>query len=388
MRLRGLAAVLTVLCLGVGLLASASQVQPIKIGVACELTGARAMNGIDRMRGAQMAVEAINKAGGVLGRPLQLVIEETKGEVPTAIAVAEKFLQVHKVCAVIETSFSFLNVAVHEVYWNQATPKAGIPFLVGGSSPALTRYGNPYLFRTRTSDTLTTAVMASFAVETLKAKRIAIAHTMDDFGYGARDALVKVMRDLYNLSPAAIVAIPLGLTDATGQVMAIAAAKPDVVIQFAHGTESAHVYKSRHELGHSKIPWIVSMGGIDPAAIRLAGPAVVVNVYSVADFAFDEPNVRAFRQLFINTWNEDFMTHESMRAWDLVHLLVLAIEKAGSDNPQAIRDALPGIHMRGIRYDIQVREDGECIFENKILEVVDGVTRFRKLVRFPIDIKL
>lgn len=366
-----------------GSLAVASEVQPIKIGVACELTGPRAMNGIDRMRGAIMAVEAINAAGGVLGRPLELVIEETKGEVPMAIAVAEKFAQVHKVCAVIETSFSFLNVAVHEIYW-----RAEIPVLVGGSSPALTKYGNPYLFRTRTSDTITAAVMADFAIKTLGAKRIAIAHTMDDFGYGARDALIKILKDLYGIAPVAVVGIPLNLTDATGQVMELAAAQPDVVIQYAHGWESGHMYKARYELRLAHIPWIVSMGGIDPAAIRMAGAEAVVNVFGVADFAYDEPAVRAFRQLFLNRWGEDFMTHESMRAWDLVHLLALAIERAGSDDPKAIRQALIGIHMRGIRYDIQVREDGECIFENKILEVVGGQIKFRQLVRFPIDIKL
>jgi len=374
--------VLAFVVLGGVSLAQASG-KPIKIGVACELTGTRAMNGIDRMRGAQMAVEAINKAGGVLGRPLELVIEDTKGESPVAIAVAEKFAQVHKVSAVIETSFSFLNVAVHEVYWN-----AGIPFLVGGSSPALTKYGNPYLFRTRTSDTITSAVMASFAVETLKAKRIVVAHIMDDFGYGARDAVTKVLKDLYGITPVAVVGIPANLTDATGPVLEIAKANPDAVIQYAHGWESGHVYKTRYERGLTKIPWIVSMGGIDPAAIRMAGADAVINVFSVADFAYDEPNVRAFRQLFMNAWGEDFMTHESMRAWDLVHLLALAIQKSGSDHPKAIRDALVGIHMRGIRYDIQVREDGECIFENKILEVVNGETRFRKLVRFPTDIKL
>lgn len=366
-----------------GLAAVAAEVQPIKIGVACELTGTRAMNGIDRMRGAIMAVEAINAAGGVLGRPLELVIEDTKGEVPTAIAVAEKLTQVHKVCAVIETSFSFLNVAVHEIYW-----QAGIPVLVGGSSPALTKYGNPFLFRTRTSDTITAAVMADFAVKTLGAKRIAIAHTMDDFGYGARDAQAKILKDLYGLEPVAVVGIPLNLTDATGQVMELAAAKPDVVIQYAHGWESGHMYKARHELGLAQIPWIVSQGGIDPAAINMAGIEAVVNVFSVADFAYDEPAVRAFRQLFNNRWGEDFMTHESMRAWDLVHLLALAIERAKSDDPKAIRDALVGIHMRGIRYDIQVRADGECILENKILEVVGGQIRFRQLVRFPIDIEL
>ncbi len=357
--------------------------QPIKIGVACELTGTRAMNGIDRMRGAIMAVEAINKAGGVLGRPLELVIEDTKGEVPTAIAVAEKFAQVHKVSAVIETSFSFLNVAVHEVYW-----QAGIPVLVGGSSPALTKYGNPYLFRTRTNDTITAAVMARFAVESLKAKRIVIAYIMDDFGYGARDAQAQVLKDLYGLDPVATVGIPSNLTDATGPVMEIAKANPDVVIQYAHGWESGHMYKSRYELGLANIPWIVSQGGIDPAAINMAGADAVINVYSVADFAYDEPTVRAFRELFKSRWGEDFMTHESMRAWDLVHLLALAIERAGTDDPKAIRDALVGIRMRGIRYDIQVREDGECILENKVLEVVNGQIRFRELVRFPIDIKL
>jgi len=382
-RLRGVTAVLTALCLGVGLLASASQVEPIRIGVACELTGPRAMNGIDRMRGARMAVDAINEAGGVLGRPLELVIEDTRGEVPTAIAVAELFAEVHKVSAVIETSFSFLNVAVHEVYW-----EAGIPFLIGGTSPALTKYGNPYLFRTRTNDILTTAVMARFAVETLQGKRIAVAFIMNDFGYGARDALVKVLKDLFGIVPVVLVGIPPGLTDATGPIMELAAAEPDVVIQFAHGWESGHMYKSRYELGRAHIPWIVSVGGIDPAAIRMAGAEAVINAFSVADFAFDEPAVRAFRQLFMGVWGEDFMTHESMRGWDLVHLLALAIERAGSDEPRAIRDALVGIHMRGIRYDIQIREDGEGIFENKILEIVGGVTLFRQLVRFPIDIEL
>ena len=72
-RLKGVVAVVALFCIGAGLLISGAQeaVEPIKIGLACELTGPRAMNGIDRMRRAQMAVEQINEAGGVLGRPPQ-----------------------------------------------------------------------------------------------------------------------------------------------------------------------------------------------------------------------------------------------------------------------------------------------------------------------------
>jgi branched-chain amino acid transport system substrate-binding protein len=379
MRIKWMASLAVVLCLTIGAVA---QQEPIKIGVVQALTGPLSLNGIDGLRGAEMAVRSINRAGGVLGRPLELVVEDNKGEVAAAIAAAERMVYVHKVPVVIETNFSFLINAVHEVYW-----QAGVPFVCAGTSPVLTQHGNPYLFRIRHNDKLTAQAAVKYAVENMGAKRLAIVHVIDDFGHGARDALINAMRSLYGIEPVAVVGLPLDIKDATGPVMEIAAAKPDVVFVWAHAAQGALFFRTRYELGYTNIPVIGSVVVAAPATLELAGREALEGCMFVGDFALDAPKVSLFNNWYYELYGETILSEVGMAVYDAVCLVAKAIEKAGTTDPQAIRDALIGIEMEGVLRTYYVRSDGETAFELTIGQIKNGKSSFISIVRFPRDIK-
>lgn len=364
---------------GVGL---AGKQDPIRIGVSQVLTGPLSPNGIDGLRGAQMAVDSINRLGGVLGRPLELVVEDNKGEVPAAIAAAERLVYVHKVPVVIETNFSFLLSAVQKVYWD-----AGIPFVGAGTSPALTKLGNPYFFRIRHNDALTAKAAVKYAVDGLGAKRLAIAYVMDDFGISAKNALADAMRSLYGIEPVVTVGVPVDVKDATGPLMEVIAANPDVIFVWMHAVQGALFFRARYELGYMDIPVIGSVVVAAPVTIELAGSEALEGAMYVGDFALTAPKVALFNNWYYERYGEGLLSEVSMAVYDAVHLVAKAIEKAGAVEPQAIRDALVGLEMEGVMRHYFVREDGETTFELTIGRVAKGVSHYVATVRFPIDIK-
>ncbi|MEW6216710.1 MAG: ABC transporter substrate-binding protein [Candidatus Bipolaricaulota bacterium] len=379
MRAKWMAGFVALLLFAVGVVA---QQTPIKIGVVQVLTGPLSANGIDGLRGAQMAVLSINRAGGVLGRPLEIVVEDSKGEVAAAVAAAERMAYVHKVPVVAETNFSFLLNAAQETYRD-----AGIPFVGAGTSPALTKIGNPYLFRIRHNDVLPAQAAVKHAVEVMGAKRLAIAHVIDDFGRGARDALIAAMRSLYGIEPVAVVGIPLDIKDATGPVVEVAAANPDVVFVWAHAAQGGLFFRSRYELGYANIPVIGSVVVAAPATIELAGIEAMEGAMFVGDFALDAPKVALFNNWYYELHGESVLSEVGMAVYDAVHLIAKAIEKAGVVDSQAIRDALIGIEMEGVLRSYSVRSDGETTFELTIGQIRNGKSSFVSPVRFPTDIK-
>src|SRR5260370_36255162 len=136
---------LTVVCaLGAALaVAPASAQDTIKIGVSQPLTGAFAASGNYVAQGAKIAEDDINKAGGVLGKKIQLVIEDNKSNPTEAVATAEKLIQKDKVPVMMGARSSTLTLAV--------MPKLmeyGVPMLVETSSSGkITTSGNPWIFR-------------------------------------------------------------------------------------------------------------------------------------------------------------------------------------------------------------------------------------------------
>ena len=142
MRSRTLKLMLTGLALGF-VAGSAAAQDTIKIGVTQPLTGAFAASGNYVAQGAKIAEEELNKAGGVLGKKLQLIIEDNKSNPTEAVATAEKLINSDKVPVLMGAWSSTLTLAV--------MPKLEeykVPMLVETSSSGkITTSGNPFVFR-------------------------------------------------------------------------------------------------------------------------------------------------------------------------------------------------------------------------------------------------
>src|SRR5262249_20144546 len=175
----------------VGLLAAgpARAQETIKIGVTQPLTGAFAASGNYVTQGAKLAEEDINKAGGVLGRKIQLIIEDNKSNPTEAVATAEKLTQKDKVPVMMGAWSSTLTLAVMPKLMEYE-----VPMLVETSSSSkITVSGNPWIFRISPTSEMEAKAFAPM-VKTLGIKKADLLGTNNDFGLGAMQEFSKMLK--------------------------------------------------------------------------------------------------------------------------------------------------------------------------------------------------
>src|SRR5690349_19874453 len=161
------------MCLvGTALLVAAFQVpaaDTLKVGISVSLTGPAAEVGRNTLNGAQLATDEINKAGGVLGRQIELVVEDDKTTNPVAVLAFSKLSGNAEIPAFLGPSRS---TQIHAIAPD--VMKISKPIMIDGTDPTLTHMGNPWLFRCRPNDTYSAKVMADFGVDTLGKRKWAI----------------------------------------------------------------------------------------------------------------------------------------------------------------------------------------------------------------------
>ena len=178
-------------CASVLLCASANAAEPIKIGVVSTLTGPYAEWGTFQVNGLQLALEDIRKAGGVLGRPVELRIEDNASTNPGTVLAFTKLFTDPGIKGIVGPIASTQIQAA-----SPAIAKSGIPTMIGGADPSLTRINNKWVFRCRPNDLYSSRVIADFGVNTLKLRKWAIVHATDAFGQGGAKALSEALQAL------------------------------------------------------------------------------------------------------------------------------------------------------------------------------------------------
>jgi len=185
---RGVRAALVAVLVAAGsMLASAADV--LKIGVVAPQTGPGAESGRFQVQGAKLAADEINKAGGVLGRQLELVIEDDQTTNPGAVLAFSKLAGDKDIPAFIG---SIRSTQVHAMAPDIL--KTGKPVMIGGTDPQLTHMGNSWLFRCRPNDTYSARVISDFGVNTLKLRKWAIVHSTDAFGTNGMKNLAEALK--------------------------------------------------------------------------------------------------------------------------------------------------------------------------------------------------
>ena len=189
--------------LAAGLLAVAAMApgfaaEPIRIGLVDEVTGPQAEAGVLTMHGAKLAVDEVNAAGGILGRAVELRVEDNQSTNPGTVLAYSKLIDQAGLVAVIGPLRSTQVQAA-----SPTIAKARIPAFIGGSDPSLTRVNNPWIFRVRPNDMFSSRVMATYIAKHLNGKKVAIVHSTDTFGAGGKNALVEALK-AYGLEPVMI----------------------------------------------------------------------------------------------------------------------------------------------------------------------------------------
>jgi len=311
-----------------------AQGSTIKIGMCAPITGPAAEQGRYAQTGARLALDAVNKAGGVLGKKVELIIEDDQTTNPGVVLAFSKLSSQPDMVAFIG---SIRSTQVHAMAPDVL--KVGKPVMIGGTDPALTHMGNQWLFRFRPNDSYSGSVIADYGVNTLGKKKWAIVHSTDAFGTAGGNALATALKKL----PGATVALDQGYAnqsqDFTPVVLAIKQSGADVLGSYFTFENDLGVFaRQLRQLGVN-IPWVGSPSVVNVSALKLAGPALY-GTFGVADYAEDSsPASKAYGKLYRDA-TKIAPDNQSSWTYDAMTILCMAINKAGKTDPAAIRAAI------------------------------------------------
>ena len=342
--------------------------ETIKIGVIQPLTGSVAFPGTTFVEGAKMAAEKINKHGGVLGKQIELVIEDGQCKGANSVSAAEKLIVKDKVPVLIGSFCSGATVTVMPV-----AEKYKIPLVTGVSSRAdLTEKGNIWFFRVTETDALLAKAFAKILYNNLNLKRLAYLGVNDDWGRGAVEAFVKNIEALGGKTVLADY-FEHGTTDFYTLLTKIRAAKPDGLFVAAETQDGAILVKQIKELGiDTKVFGVGSWA--TSKFVDLAGEAAE-GLHAAVPYAETMPN--ALNQAFVKAYKAKY-NHSpgkySAAGHRVVHIVAQAIERAGAAEPAKIRDALEKTDYRAVNGRFQFDDKHQAYgFDLVLVRLQKGV---------------
>ncbi|MBI2517628.1 MAG: ABC transporter substrate-binding protein [Opitutae bacterium] len=360
------------------LLASASTraAEPIKLGFFMSMTGRDASFGETSLRGAQMAIDELNAAGGVLGRPLELVVADNRSLAGESATAAKKLINRDKVVALIGECASSRSLEAAPV-----AQTAGVPMVSPASTnPRVTEAGD-CIFRMCFADPFQGEVLASYAYRRLGLRRAALlVDNSAPYSAGLAAAFARTFTTLGG-EVVARQQYTAGDKDFRAQLTTLRAAAPDLIFLPSYYVDIGLAAKQARELGIT-LPFLGGDGYEAPQFLEIGGPALNGTCYST-HFSPEnsDPAVRAFIARHQARYQ---ITPNGLSAltYDSVRLVADAIARAGSTDRAAVRAALaatrdfPGITGRT---SIDARRD--AVKEAAIMAVRDGRIVFVENIR-------
>ncbi len=309
--------------------------EPIKIGEYASLTGKEAGFGQTSHHGVVLALEEINAAGGVLGRPLELAYEDNQTKSGESATAAKKLISRDKVVALIGEVSSGRSLEAGPI-----AQAAKIPMIApAATNPKVTQIGN-YIFRVCFIDPFQGTVMAKFAKDDLKAKRVAILSSVSNaYSLG----LAKFFKETFVPAGGVIATeknFSEGDKDFRAQLTAVKAANVDAVFVPSYYTEAALIARQARDLGIT-VPIFGGDGWEDEQLLSIGGDALNGCYYSTHFSAENtDPAVAKFVAKYKARWNNEVPGAFSALGYDAVYVLADAIKRAGTTDGPKLRDAL------------------------------------------------
>jgi branched-chain amino acid transport system substrate-binding protein len=340
----------------------------VKVGVIEPLTGSVAYNGTTAVNGARLALDEINAKGGVLGRKVELVVEDGQCRPANSVSAAEKLIQRDKVVAILGAFCSSATLAVMPV-----AQSSKIPLITGVSSaPSLTEKGNAWFFRATETDALLAKSFSEILVNQLKLKKVAYIGVNDDFGRGSVEEFEKrmaalgattVMKDYFEH----------GTPDFYTLLTKLKASGADGAFVAAETQDGSTFVKQEAELGlNTRIFGVGSWA--TPDFVQLAGPAAN-GIYAAVPYASTMKTPR--NEAFVKAYEERYKLSPgkySAALYNTLFILVAAIARANSLDADRIREALHETNYEGPNGHFQFDTKGQATgFTVVLVQIQNGV---------------
>ena len=314
----------------------------IKIGGLFSVTGPPAFLGEPERNTAKMVVDTINKAGGIKGQKLELVVYDTAGDATKAVQMATKLIKDDKVVAIIGPSTTGETMAVIPV-----AEKARVPMISCAAGSKITDPVKRYVFKTAQNDGLAVAKIYEY-LQKHRQHKIAILTVSDGFGASGREQL-KALAGKFGIQIVVDDTYGPKDTDMTAQLTKIRASQAQSLIVWGTNPGPAVIAKNVKQLG-LKLPLYMSHGVSSKKFIALAGDAAEgVKLPSGKVIVSDVLPKNDPQKTSLLVYVKDYKNHYKVEgdhfgghAWDAVMLVKAAIEKGGATT-EGIRAALEKI---------------------------------------------
>jgi len=319
---------------------------PIKIGLSGPFTGGSASMGVSMRDGVKLAVDEINKSGGVLGRPILLVERDDEGKNEVGVQIAQELINKEQVVA----TMGFINTGV-ALASQRFYEENEIPVINNVATGTLItqqflppQYPKNYVFRMSANDVIQSGMIVEEAVGRRGFKKPAILADSTNYGQFGRADLVKALA-AKGIKPVTEEKFNIGDTDMTAQLLRAKEAGADVILTYGIGPELAQIANGMAKLGW-KLPligsWTLSMSTfIDNAGPNGEG-AVMPQTFIQAP---STPKRAAFIKAYQAAYHIDRIPSpiSAAQGYDGVYVLAAAIAQAKSTDGPAIQAALENL---------------------------------------------
>ena len=363
-----LLAVLLVLAVvtGGGCLRTGERRETVRVGVFIPLTGSTADYGTSSLNGFRMAAEELNTSGGVLGRQIELMLEDTRSDAQETEVVVQRLITergAHALLGEVVSSRSLIAARIAQ--------KARVPMLTPSSTSVdVTRAGD-YIFRSCYTDPFQAAALARFASEGLRARRAAL---LVDRTESYSSELASLISEAFARRGGQIVSeqgYAAGDEDFTPQLMQIGADAPEVLFVPGYYREAGLIAKRAKELGIDA-PLVGGDGWGSPGLSQIGGESLhgsfFSNHFSVND---QDTAVRTFVEDYISMYG--YMPDAfAATAYDAARIMFYAVRDAGTTDPARLRDALAATYYRGITGTVSFDRDRNAVKPIIIIRIETG----------------
>lgn len=348
----------------------------IKIGEVGSMTGSEATFGISTHLGVQLAVDEINNAGGIKGKKIKIISLDDQGKPEEAATAVTKLITQDKVRAILGEVASSRSIAMAPIAQQYKIPMIS----PSSTNPKVTEIGD-YIFRVCFIDPFQGLVMARFATESLKFKKMAILRDVkNDYSVGLSDVFSESIKKMGGT----IVedkSYSAGDIDFKSQLTAIKSKKPDAIYVPGYYTEVGLIARQARELGINAP--LMGGDGWDSPKLKEIGGANVNGSYFSNHYSTEEKSERV--QKFIADYKKIHnQVPDGLAAmgYDAAHVLAEALKRAKDESSAELRNAIAQTkNFQGVTGIITIDENRNATKSAVVLKVDDGEFKYQTTIK-------
>ncbi len=319
--------------------------EPIKVGLVTFLTGASAQAGIENERVCRMVIDKANAAGGINGRPIELIVYDDEMLPETSVKCVTRLVDADNVVALLGCHLSANVLAAVDI-----TESANMLHLAGGTSALLTNAGYKNVYRTTVSSGFVDPTWVNVMCDDMGVKKVALISIENEYGQSGHETILKTLEEKHpDVELVADVTFQVTDTDFTAQINKVLSSEPDGVIVYSLTDNACMVIKQLRRMGWTGHIYgdvcivqqdVLNIVGDDANGI-IAGAAYVIP--ATPEEGANEKQVLMLQEYY-DIYNEMPVYDSAFRYYDGANMLVEALKTATDvDDRQSVADAYGSI---------------------------------------------